>query len=108
MPEVVNDSKPKKGQEFASLDEVHEFYNNNGRATGFTIKISILSCHGLGGGGGAHRERWNFFKGSSRNKVKGHDADMLHEHFRSEQEENHACALTKRQIMKVALLIFLG
>ncbi|KAK0593930.1 hypothetical protein LWI29_030171 [Acer saccharum] len=40
VPEVVYDHKPKVGQEFASLDEVHDFYNKYAKEVGFSVRIS--------------------------------------------------------------------
>ncbi|KAK3204279.1 hypothetical protein Dsin_018325 [Dipteronia sinensis] len=40
VPDVSYDNKPKVGQEFASLDEVHDFYNKYAKEVGFSVRIS--------------------------------------------------------------------
>ncbi|KAI9196525.1 hypothetical protein LWI28_024665 [Acer negundo] len=40
VPEVVYDHKPKVGQEFAALDEVHDFYNKYAKEVGLSVRIS--------------------------------------------------------------------
>ena len=40
VPKVVHDHKPKVGQEFASLDEVHDFYNKYAKEVGFNVRIN--------------------------------------------------------------------
>ncbi|KAI9192510.1 hypothetical protein LWI28_023896 [Acer negundo] len=40
VPEVKYDHKPKVGHEFASLDEVHDFYNKYAKEVVFSVRIS--------------------------------------------------------------------
>ncbi|KAI9193838.1 hypothetical protein LWI28_000610 [Acer negundo] len=41
VPKVMYDHKAKVGQEFASLDEVHDFYNKYAKEVGFNVIISL-------------------------------------------------------------------
>nr|XP_048323545.1 protein FAR1-RELATED SEQUENCE 5-like [Ziziphus jujuba var. spinosa] len=40
IPQVSEDCKPKVGQEFGSIDEVHEFYNKYSKEAGFGVRTN--------------------------------------------------------------------
>ncbi|XP_050378377.1 protein FAR1-RELATED SEQUENCE 5-like [Argentina anserina] len=112
VSEVEDDIKPKPGQQFDSLDAAYKFYNDYARKAGFgvrksketkkgkhmrhgeiTMKLRKETVEILEQAGGhenvgcTERDLRNAVR-DERNLVKGHDVDILYEHFKAEQEKN--------------------
>ncbi|XP_020258876.1 protein FAR1-RELATED SEQUENCE 5-like [Asparagus officinalis] len=89
-PQVSDELRPKKGQEFDTIDDVVTFYNAYAKVAGFSHQqFNLLGVQfgGIENIGCTQRDLYNHAR-DIRADLKGHDGEMFYEYLKLEQGKN--------------------